>query len=148
VQGRKPGHDIFHWAQTQAIFDSDDWRLFPPLSKTIPPDDRAIFRGYISKAKDLASSSALNAKDGMTIRISDDGQTEQIETSFSPPDVVAGFAAIFRQFYANGERVSLHSVASLMTSLANAETGDQTTGSRIIGNWYVAGLTGYKVPCS
>jgi hypothetical protein len=66
----------------------------------------------------------------MTVHVSDDSKSESIVERRSPPDVVAGFAAIFRQFYANQEEASFSVVKGMAFQAAKAAT-DASAKSRL-----------------
>ena len=115
----------FWWGQMEAVFDIDDPRKLPPLPEPLSDEEQAILERFSSKAEDLAASAGLNADGGMTISISDDGQSEEIELDLPPNDIIAGFAATFRQFYANDERASFKKVSGILMKAARAAEDSQ-----------------------
>jgi hypothetical protein len=53
-------------------------------------------------------------------QIADDGASEDVTLPLPPADVVSGFHALFRQFYADGERASFRVVSGVMMKHARA----------------------------
>jgi len=104
---------LFWWRQIEAIFEMRDPREIPPLSALASESEDRVLVRYVQKAKELATTTVLGADDGMTVHVSDDGKSEKIVERRSPPDIIAGFAAIFRQFYANQEEASFSAVKAI-----------------------------------
>jgi hypothetical protein len=107
----------FWWTSLQAIFeDLSDPREFPPLPHPIDQKEREVVEHFIEKAEQLAASAALNADAGIEVSISGTGddQTETITANLPAPDLVAGFAAIFRQLYSHRERASFSVVSGIL----------------------------------
>lgn len=105
----------YWWAMIEFAFDVNDPRSFPPLpTGTFDTKELGTLERYATKAKDLASSTIMNASDEVKISIGEGGTTEEIETTSSPVDATTGFAAIFRQFYANDEEASFNVVQGIL----------------------------------
>jgi hypothetical protein len=119
-----PSSDAFRfwWGQLEAIFDFNDPRDFPafPATPELPADERAVLDRFVAKSRELAASASLNADAEMRVEISDDNQTETIHVDLPAPDLVAGFAALFRQFYALDERASFRAASGILMKWARA----------------------------
>lgn len=122
----------FWWSQIEAIFDIGDPREFPafPAAPTLPAEERSTLDRYVAKSRELAASAALNADGGISVEISDDNQTETVHVDLPAPDLVAGFAALFRQFYAPDERASFRAVSGLLMRRAK-EVQDDDSAARV-----------------
>lgn len=119
----------FWWSQLEAIFEINDPRNFPSLPEVMAGDERAIVDRFIEKAEELATSTALNFDGGIEVSISDDDGSETVTTNLPAPDVVAGFAALFRQFYATDERASFKAVSGILMRRAK-EASDERAEER------------------
>jgi hypothetical protein len=119
----------FYWAQLQVIFDFADPAKFPELPTKPTGDDLRVLERFATKSRDLATSTVLNADGDVSISVADDGQSEQVTSNLPAPDAIAGFAAVFRQFYAD-ERAGFKAASGILMRAA-LDTTDGDAGRRI-----------------
>lgn len=105
----------FVWQQIHYAFELPDPETFPPLSG-FSSEELDVLRRFVGTAENLASSSLLNASDGVTIHFPDaeGGGPERVETDWSAADVTTGFATLFRQLYADDEKASFNVVQGIL----------------------------------
>lgn len=120
----------YWWSMIEFAFDISDPRGFSPMpAGTFDAKELGTLERYVKKAEDLAASTIMNASDEVKINIGEGGTTEEIETKSSPVDATTGFAAIFRQFYANDEDASFNVVQGILMrqakTLADADTDER-----------------------
>jgi hypothetical protein len=121
----------YWWAQLQYAFQGlDDPAAVSrfPLDAFSTDEIKRLGR-FVMAASDLARRTVMNGDDSMTVKLGS-GSIEDVETRFSPRDAIAGFAVIFRQFYAPEEPASFNTVMTILMRKAN-ELQDADAQERI-----------------
>jgi hypothetical protein len=103
---RDPEAGDFVWHRMQYVFRLPDPHAFPMLAVEWTRDELELLSHFVEHAETLAGTSLLGAKDGVTIRIADDGLSEEMDARFSDPDVTIGLATLLRQCYVPDEEAS------------------------------------------
>jgi hypothetical protein len=82
--------------------------------------------GTATRPSILGEAAVLNADISMRVFVPDQHSPEIVETEFPARHSIVGFAALFRHFYANGERASFNQVQRILrrANLALDDEGD------------------------
>ena len=111
---RDPDAGDFVWRRLQYVFRLPDPHAFPALGIVWSSDELAILTRFVEHAETLAGTSLLGADDGVTVRLADDGLSEEVGARFSDADVTTGFATLLRQCYMPDEEASFSRVRKVM----------------------------------
>jgi hypothetical protein len=117
---RDPDAGDFVWRRLQYVFRLPDPHAFPALGIGWTSDELEMLTRFVEHAETLAGTSLLGADDGMTVKIADDGLSEEVDARFSDPDVTTGFAALLRQCYMPDEEASFSRVRKVLGARLHA----------------------------
>jgi len=117
---RDPDAGDFVWHRLQYVFRLPNPHALPALGIAWTQDEREMLMRFVEHAETLAGTSLLGAKDGVTVRIADDGLSEEVDARFSDPDVTTGFATLLRQCYMPDEEASFSRVRKVLGARLHA----------------------------
>jgi hypothetical protein len=132
-----PDAFVFWWRMLQFVFpDLQDPRSFVPLPEPLHESNLVVCRRYVAAAEEMAESALLGADDQMTVRIDDETGEEHVDAIFTSKEITRGFTTLLRQFDANEERASFHTVyGRLRKASMGATDGGATERCAQIDPW-------------
>lgn len=119
----EPGAFFYWWALLQfGLKKLPDPRGFPAFpAGTLADDDRRTLSRFVSTAEVLARAELMRDTERSTWKLTRDRGLE-VETDFSPPDVIGGLTVFFRQCYGT-DPASFRNVWAILRKTTEAEAG-------------------------
>jgi hypothetical protein len=100
---QRPEAAEFVWQRLQYVFSLSDPRTLAPVGVILTSDEHHLLTRFVAQSRKLAGTSLISAEDKVQVNIPDAGGPEEVETTFSAPDVTSGFMVLLRQCFANDE---------------------------------------------
>ena len=108
------------WQMLAFLYPFKDPASFPQFPEQVVAPPKEILDRYCDQAASLAQSSYLNAQRQIHVSF----ETGEVHADAPPKDALAGFLAIFRQFYSKDEPASFHNVRNTMVAAVLKTFGD------------------------
>lgn len=108
-----PNGFSYWWQMMQLVFDLPNPHRFPALPD-FSQGDRKILHRYVATCQELAESTVLSHKGGVTVKIKDQNAEPDLRIDFPPKEAIRGTTVLFRQLANPGELASYSKVRKIV----------------------------------